>query len=88
MNDIQFIQIKATNGLSLILDKAINYLNKDTSINPRGLYNLTQTIIACSRNLPAIAESDENNNDGFIRAMEMLDQIADFKRDTPGFDFK
>jgi len=88
VNDIQFIQNKATNGLSLILDKAINYLNKDTSINPRGLYNLTQTIIACSRNLPAIAESDESDNDGFIRAMEMLDQIADFKRDTPGFDFK
>ena len=88
VNDIQFIQNKATSGLSLILDKAIDCLDKDKSINPRGLYNLTQTIIACSRNLPAIAESDEDDNEGFRRAMEMLDQIADFKRDTPGFDFR
>ena len=88
VNDIQFIQNKATNGLSLILDKAIDCLHKDKSINPRGLYNLTQTIIACSRNLPAIAESDEDDNEGFRKAMEMLDQIADFKKDTPGFDFK
>ena len=33
-------------------------------------------------------ESDEDDNEGFRKAMEMLDQIADFKRDTPGFDFK
>ena len=71
-----------------ILYKAIDCLHKDTSINPRGLYNLTQTIIACSRNLPAIAESDEDDNEGFRRTMEMLDQIADFKRDNPEFDFK
>ena len=88
VNDIQFIQNKATSGLSLILDKAIDCLHKDPSINPRGLYNLTQTIIACSRNLPAISESDEDDNEGFRRTMEMLDQIADFKRDNPGFDFK
>ena len=87
VNDIQFIQNKATSGLSLILDKAIECLHKDTSMNPRGLYNLTQTIIACSRNLPAIAESDEDDNEGFRRTMEMLDQIADFKRDNPEFDF-
>ena len=87
VNDIQFIQNKATNGLSLILDKAIDCLHKDKSINPRGLYNLTQTIIACSRNLPSIAESDEDDNEAFRSAMEMLDQIVAFKRDTPGFDF-
>ena len=67
VNDIQFIQNKATSGLSLILDKAIECLH---------------------RNLPAIAESDEDDNEGFRRTMEMLDQIADFKRDNPGFDFK
>ena len=88
VNDIQFIQNKATSGLSLILDKAIECLHKNTSMNPRGLYNLTQTIIACSRNLPAITESDEDDNEGLRKAMEMLDQIADFKRDNPGFDFK
>jgi hypothetical protein len=87
VNDIQFIQNKATNGLSLVLNKAIDCLHKDPSINPRGLYNLTQTIIACSRNLPAIAEGDEDDNEGLRRALEMLDQIADFKRDTPGFEF-
>lgn len=63
MNDIQFIQNKATSGLSLILDTAIECLHKDSSMNPRGLYNLTQTIIACSRNLPAIAESDEDDHE-------------------------
>ena len=88
VNDIQFIQNKATSGLSLILDKAIDCLHKDPSMNPRGLYNLTQTIISCSRNLPAIAKSDEDDNEGFRRALEMLDQIADFKRDNPGFNFK
>ena len=87
INDIQFIQNKATNGLSLILDKAIDCLHKDKSINPRGLYNLTQTIIACSRNLPAIAENDEDDNEAFKSAMDMLDQIVAFKRDTPGFEF-
>ena len=88
VNDIQFIQNKATNGLSLILDKTMECLQKDISMSPRGLYNLTQTIIACSRNLPAIAESDEDDNEGFRKAMEMLDQIADFKRDNPSFDFE
>ena len=88
VNDIQFIQNKATSGLSLILDKAIECLHKETPMNPRGLYNLTQTIIACSKNLPAIAESDEDDNEGFRKAMEMLDQIADFKRDNPSFDFE
>jgi len=88
VNDIQFIQNKATNGLSLILDKAIDCLHKGKSINPRGLYNLTQTIIACSKNLPAIAESDEGDNEAFRSAMDMLDQIVAFKRDTPGFEFK
>ena len=87
VNDIQFIQNKATSGLSLILDKAIDCLHKDKSINPRGLYNLTQTIIACSKNLPAIAESDEGDNEAFKSAMDMLDQIVAFKRDTPGFEF-
>ena len=80
VNDIQFIQNKATNGLSLILDKAIDCLHKDKSINPRGLYNLTQTIIACSKNLPAIAESDEGDNEAFRSAMDMLDQIVAFNR--------
>ena len=88
VNAIQFIKNKATSGLSPILDKTIDCLHKDAIMNPRSLYNLTQTIIACSRNLPAIAENDEDDNEGFRKAMEMLDQIADFKRDTPGFDFK
>ena len=73
--------------LNMELALARKRRNKDTSLNPRGLYNLTQTIIACSRNLPAIAESDEDDNKGFRKAMEMLDQIANFKRDNPGFDF-
>ena len=71
----------------LLSIKAMECLHKDTSLNPRGLYNLTQTIIACSRNLPAIAESNEDDNEGFRRVMDMLDQIADFKRDNPGFEF-
>ena len=88
VNDIQFIQNKATNGLSLILDKAMECLHKDTSLNPRGLHNLTQTIIACYKNLPEVVESDEDDNEAFRSAMDMLDQIAAFKRDTPGFEFE
>ena len=88
VNDIQFIQNKATQGLSLILDKAIAYLETDNTINPRGLFNLSQTIIACSRNLPEITENDDVENEAFRSAMDMLDQIAAFKRDTPGFEFK
>ena len=88
VNDIQFIQNKATQGLSLILDKAIAYLETDNAINPRGLFNLSQTIIACSRNLPEISDSDDDENEAFKNAIEMLDQIAAFKRDTPGFEFK
>ena len=63
-------------------------VHKDGRRSFKFLDNLTQTIIACSRNLPEIAESDEDDNEGFRRAMEMLDQIADFKRGNPGFDFK
>ena len=58
------------------------------SINPRGLYNLTQTIIACYKNLPEVVESDEDDNEAFRSAMDMLDQIATFKRNTPRFEFK
>ena len=87
VNDIEHIHNKATQGLSLILDKAINCLNND-SINPRGLYNLTQTIIACYKNLPEVVETDEDDNEAFRSAMDMLDQIDAFKRDTQGFDFK
>ena len=86
VNDIEMIHNKATQGLSLILDKAINCLNNE-SINPRGLFNLTQTIIACYKNLPEVVETDEDDNEAFRSAMDMLDQIADFKRDTPGFNF-
>ena len=39
-----------------------------------------------SRNHTAIPEGDES--DGFRGAMEMLDQIADFKRDNPEFNFQ
>ena len=80
VNDIQFIQNKATNALSLTLDKAIDYLEKEEFINPRSLYNLAQTIITCNKNLPTIADNDEDENEGFRNAMEILDQIADFKR--------
>ena len=80
VNDIQFIQNKATNALSLTLDKAIDYLDKREFISPRSLYNLAQTIISCKKNLPTIAENDEDESEGFRNAMEMLDQIADFKR--------
>ena len=81
------IHNKATTGLSLILDKAINCLNNET-INPRCLYNLTQTIIACYKNLPEVVETDEDDNKAFRSAMDMLDQIAALKRDTPEFEFK
>ena len=73
MNEIQFIQNRATQGLSLILDKAITYLETDNVINPRGLFNLSQTIIACSRNLPEISESDDDENEAFRNAIEMLE---------------
>ncbi|MDA9765782.1 hypothetical protein N9C99_00365 [Gammaproteobacteria bacterium] len=87
VNDIEMIHNKATQGLSLILDKAINCLDNQI-LKPRDLHNLTQTIIACYKNLPEVVETDEDDNEAFRSAMDMLDQIAAFKRDTPGFDFK
>ena len=45
-------------------------------------------IIACYKNLPEVVETDEDDNEAFRSAMDMLDQIAAFKRDTPGFEFK
>ena len=50
VNDIELIHNKATQGLSLILDKAINCLEQQI-LKPRDLHNLTQTIIACYKNL-------------------------------------
>src|SRR6056300_24938 len=87
VNDIEMIHNKATQGLSLILDKAINCLDNQI-LKPRDLHNLTQTIIACYKNLPEVVETDEDDNEAFRNAMDMLDQIAAFKRDTPGFEFK
>ena len=87
VNDIEMIHNKATQGLSLILDKAINCLENQI-LKPRDLHNLTQTIIACYKNLPEVVETDEDDNEAFRSAMDMLDQIAAFKRDTPGFNFK
>ena len=87
VNDIEMIHNKATQGLSLILDKAINCLDNQI-LKPRDLYNLTQTIITCYKNLPEVVETDEDDNEAFRSAMDMLDQIAAFKRDTPGFEFK
>ena len=86
VNDIELIHNKATQGLSLILDKAINCLEHQI-LKPRDLHNLTQTIIACYKKLPEVVETDEDDNEAFRSAMDMLDQIAAFKRDTPGFDF-
>ena len=87
INDIEMIHNKATQGLLLILDKAINCLDNQI-LKPRDLHNLTQTIIACYKNLPEVVETDEDDNEAFRSAMDMLDQIAAFKRDTPGFEFK
>ena len=87
VNDIELIHNKATQGLSLILDKAINCLEQQI-LKPRDLHNLTQAIIACYKNLPEVVESDEDDNEAFRSAMDMLDQIAAFKRDTSGIDFK
>ena len=87
VNDIKMIHNKATQGLSLILDKAINCLDNQI-LKPRDLHNLTQTIIACYKNLPEVVETDEDDNEAFRSAMDMLDQIAAFKKDTPGFDFE
>ena len=77
------IHNKATQGLSLILDKAINCLDNQI-LKSRDLHNLTQTIIACYKNLPEVVETDEDDNEAFRSAMDMLDQIAAFKRDEPG----
>ena len=85
-NDIELIHNKATQGLSLILDKAISCLEKQV-LKPRDLYNLTQTVIACYKNLPQIVETDEDDNEAFRNIMDMLDQIAAFRRDNPGFEF-
>ena len=82
MRKIRFIPLTPIDILTAVrspLDMILNSLRRYS--------HPTQTIIACSRNLPAISESDEDDNEGFRRTMEMLDQIADFKRDNPGFDF-
>ena len=64
----------------------INYLSND-SINSRGLFDLTETINTCYKNLPEVVETDEDNNEAFRNIMDMLGQIASFKRETPGFQF-
>jgi hypothetical protein len=78
VNDIELIHNKTTQGLSLILDKAINCPDNQT-LKPRDLYNLTQSIIACYKNLPEVVETDEDDSEAFRNIMDMLDQIAAFK---------
>ena len=37
---------------------------------------------------PKKISAPEDDDEGFQKALEMLDQIAEFKRDTSGFEFK
>ena len=52
------------------------------------LQNHEYHLLSCYKNLPEVVETDEDDNEAFRSAMNMLDQIAAFKRDTPGFEFK
>ena len=40
------------------------------------------------KNVTPKTTSSPEDNKSFYRAMEMLEQIEEFKRDTPGFEFK
>ena len=83
-NNTDFNEINA-----MVINKIKIELEKDLS--PNELNSIARLALAFQKEIKDEGTDEQVNKrsrEGFEKAMSMLDQIADFKRDNPGFDFK
>ena len=83
-NNTDFNEINA-----MVINKIKIELEKDLS--PNELNSIARLALAFQKEIKderTDEQANKRSREGFEKAMSMLDQIADFKRDNPGFDFK
>ena len=70
----------------------INHMLKDEgSLAPSAILALASSALKSQKfyeNIAPKSSSSKESDEGFQEIMKMLDQVAAFKRDTPGFKFK
>jgi len=86
---IEMPQNKIIESLDLIMLRALDILRNEKT-SARELLTLSKTIIICNDyiSMNGFERDSEEGNESFKRIMHVLDQIAAFKRDTPGFRFE
>ena len=86
MKDINKTDFNEINAM--IINKIKIELEKDLS--PNELNSIARLALAFQKEIKdevVDEQADKKSRESFEKVMSMLDQIADFKRDTPGFDF-
>ncbi len=86
MKDINKINFNEIN--TMIINKIKIELEKDLS--PSELNSIARLALAFQKEIKdevVDEQVDKRSREGFEKAMSMLDQIEDFKRNTPDFDF-
>ena len=74
---------------TMIINRIKIELEKDLS--PRELNSIARLALAFQKEVKdevVNKKADKKSRESFEKLMSMQDQIAAFKRDTPGFDFK
>ena len=74
---------------TMIINRIKIELEKDLS--PNELNSIARLALAFQKEIKDEGMDEQANKrsrEGFEKAMSMLDQIADFKRDNPGFNFE
>ena len=74
---------------TMIINRIKIELEKDLS--PNELNSIARLALAFQKEIKDEGmdqQANKRSREGFEKAMSMLDQIADFKRDNPGFNFK
>ena len=86
MKDINKTDFNEINAM--IINRIKIELEKDLS--PNELNSIARLALAFQKEIKdevVDEQADKKSRESFEKAMSMLDQIADFKRNTPGFDF-
>ena len=87
MKDINKTDFNEINAM--IINRIKIELEKDLS--PNELNSIARLALAFQKEIKdevVDEQADKKSRESFEKVMSMLDQIADFKRNTPGFDFK
>jgi len=86
MKDINKTDFNEINAM--IINRIKIELEKDLS--PNELNSIARLALAFQKEIKdevVDEQADKKSRESFEKVMSMLDQIADFKRDTPGFNF-